>query len=42
MTEQVAGCLQIKFLWGEKLINKWLQENGDLEIVNIVPVADEH
>ena len=35
MTEQVAGCIQIKFLYGESFSNKGLQENGDIEIVEI-------
>lgn len=35
MTEQVAGGIQVKFLYGESFINKWLQENGDIEIVEI-------
>ena len=35
MTEKVAGRIQIKFLYGESFSNKWLQENGDIEIVEI-------
>lgn len=36
MTEaEVAGCIQVKVLFGEVHINEWLQQNADLEIVDI-------
>lgn len=40
MTEhaEIAGFLQVKFLYGEGNINKWLQENADLEIVEMKPL----
>jgi len=41
MTEQVAGCIQCKFLYGESFINNWLKENGDIEIVEIKTITSE-
>lgn len=37
MTEhaEIAGFIQVKFLYGEKNINEWLQKNADLEILEI-------
>lgn len=38
---EVAGCIQVKILFGEELINKWLQDNADLEIIEIKFAATE-
>lgn len=37
MTEhaEIAGCLQIKICYSENDANRWLQENGDMEVVEI-------
>jgi hypothetical protein len=32
---EVAGCIQIKILYSETLVNEWLSENADVEVVDI-------
>jgi hypothetical protein len=32
---EVAGCIQIKIFYTETLVNEWLSENAELEIVDI-------
>ncbi|MDG5787798.1 hypothetical protein QA612_09830 [Evansella sp. AB-P1] len=42
MTEhaEIAAFLQVKFLYGESFINDWLQNNGDVEIVEIKVISN--
>ncbi|WP_416729237.1 hypothetical protein [Fictibacillus sp. JL2B1089] len=32
---EVAGCIQIKILYSENEVNKWLSENAEVEVVDI-------
>lgn len=32
---ELAGCIQIKILYTESLVNEWLSSNADIEVVDI-------